>query len=390
MRHLEYPAWNFIALVLVILPAPWHWRARNIATMSLVFWLTLANSFGFINVILWSGNVEDRNGVWCDISSRIPLLVSYAVPLCSLSQMQKLESLASTRQTRVSIDVARRRLWQEVVVCGVLPVALTALQYIVQGHRYDIIEGIGCSNPTFKSVPGMIIRFAIPMAASVASLIFAALAVRWFLIRRLQFRNILQTAETRLSVSRYLRLIALAVTDSLTVLVVVAYALTNALLDGSSPMRHYDSWAQVHANFSQISQFPEELFGSSWPAVVTSVFAPVIYSILFFIFFGFGEEAVSEYLAMGERAWLLLRRLGRKSRAVDSEAGLAGNKCETARDCVNLGSKAVPIVTDSDGQEELASVDTLDKGRSFAFEAHSFPISQGDLDIVVKVERSVV
>lgn len=99
-------------------------------------------------------------------------------------------------------------------------------------------------------------------------------------------------------------------TDSTVVLVVIVYAAVNALSDSSLPMRPYRDWAYVHQDFSQISQYPEELFASSWPAVVMNVYAPIMYSILFFTFFGFGEEAVSEYLAIGDKVIQLLETMG--------------------------------------------------------------------------------
>lgn len=134
--------------------------------------------------------------------------------------------------------------------------------------------------------------------------------MRWFLIRRLQFRTILASSDSKLSIGRYIRLIALAVTDSTVVLVVIVYAAVNALSDSSLPMRPYRDWAYVHQDFSQISQYPEELFSSSWPAVVMNVYAPTLYSILFFAFFGFGEEAVSEYLSIGDKVIQLLETMG--------------------------------------------------------------------------------
>lgn len=73
----------------------------------------------------------------------------------------------------MSSGMRKRRVWEEIIICLLLPVIFTVLQYVVQGHRYDIIEGVGCSNPTFMSVPGLMIRFIVPMVVAVASLIFA-------------------------------------------------------------------------------------------------------------------------------------------------------------------------------------------------------------------------
>ncbi|WVQ83977.1 hypothetical protein IAT38_006122 [Cryptococcus sp. DSM 104549] len=384
MRHPDYPFWTFVALVLVLLPAPWHWRARNIATVSLVFWLALANLASFVNTIVWADNYVDKSPVWCDISSRISLLVGYAVPLCSLAQMRRLESVASTRRSVISGDARKRRIWEEVVLCLILPVVLTALQYVVQGHRYDLIEGVGCVNPTYMSAPGLIIRFLIPTVVALTSIVFAALAVRWFLIRRLQFRTILASSDSRLSVGRYFRLIALAVADSTVVLVVVIYAVVHALSDSSTPLRSYQSWADVHENFAQISQYPEELFASAWPAVVMNVYAPILYSILFFTFFGFGEEAVAEYIAVGGKIKHYLESWGLRRKQVQTSFGDRQ---------LDLGSKILPA-GDSTADNVLGTGDIRDDTSEKGFhniEARSETLpTQNGMGIAVRVERSIV
>ncbi|ODN96435.1 hypothetical protein L198_04149 [Cryptococcus wingfieldii CBS 7118] len=384
MRHPDYPVWNFLALVLVLLPAPWHWRAKNIATMALVLWLAICNLVGFVNTLVWANDYIDRSPIWCDISSRVSLLAAYAVPLCSLSLMRRLESVASTRRSVITVGSRTKRIWEEVILCVVCPVILAVLQYVVQGHRYDIIESIGCNNPTFMSAPGLIIRYVIPIVLSVSSLVFAALAVRWFLIRRLQFRAILAASDSNLSISRYIRLIALAVTDSTVVLVAVVYSSVSALTDDSSPMEPYTSWSSVHSDFGQVSQFPEELFASSWVTVVLIVYAPILYSILFFTFFGFGEEAIVEYLAFGERVVLWMEKIGLKQKSFEPAFGTRP---------LNLGSKVVPAVTASHA-EGVVRDDVSEKCfQGLESRSDLAPLSHGSVGvggITVKVERSVV
>jgi pheromone a factor receptor len=67
MRHPDYAIFSFLAMFAVSLPLPWHWKARNIATLSIIFWLLLANLVIFVNGIVWAGNYVDRSPVWCDI-----------------------------------------------------------------------------------------------------------------------------------------------------------------------------------------------------------------------------------------------------------------------------------------------------------------------------------
>lgn len=73
MRHPEYPLWCAISLVVVLLPAPWHWRSRNISTVCLIWWLSLYNIITLINTLLWADNYADKAPVWADISKWRPL-----------------------------------------------------------------------------------------------------------------------------------------------------------------------------------------------------------------------------------------------------------------------------------------------------------------------------
>jgi len=218
-------------------------------------------------------------------------------------------------------------MWGEAALCIAFPLAMMPLLYIVQGHRYDIYESIGCSIPFFFSWPGVALRFFVPMACSLVSLIYAgeprpnpscmsrlsflhaALAIRWFLVRRLQFRTILASSSSGLSVSRYLRLIALAVTD-VTILIVndvIGIAVSFIVL----PVKHYPSFSKVHHDFSLISQFPEEYVPPlTHSTLVFTLYNAPLYSIVFFIFFGLGEEAVAEYTLLGAAVFSFLKRLG--------------------------------------------------------------------------------
>lgn len=62
------PIASFLAAVLVLIPLPWHWRARNIPTLSIIFWLFVVNMTHGVNAIVWYHNVEIRLVVWCEIS----------------------------------------------------------------------------------------------------------------------------------------------------------------------------------------------------------------------------------------------------------------------------------------------------------------------------------
>lgn len=190
MRHPDYPIWAFLGLVAVLLPATWHWRARNISTLSIIVWLALANLSTFVNTLIWADNYADSSPIWCDIcersdsheyvmmpdfpASRLFSAITYAMPACSLAQMRKLESVASTRHTTISASARKRRIWEEVIVCIVFPLIMLPVLYIVQGHRYRLTESIGpTAVPLFFSWQGLLIAYGIPLLVAIASLVYA-------------------------------------------------------------------------------------------------------------------------------------------------------------------------------------------------------------------------
>lgn len=110
-----------------------------------------------------------------DVPGGHVLVAAYqAVPACSLAQMRRLESVASTRRTVFSAKEKTRRLWIEIAICIVYPLVMLPINYIVNGHRYDILENTGCSVGFFLSWPGLAVRVFVPMAVSFASLVYAS------------------------------------------------------------------------------------------------------------------------------------------------------------------------------------------------------------------------
>ena len=99
--------------------------------------------------------------------------MGYAVPACSLAQMRRLEQVASTRRTVISASERLRRMWIEGAMCLLFPPLMLPLLYVVQGHRYDIIEGIGCHVTAVISWPGIAIKLLFPIVISIATLIYS-------------------------------------------------------------------------------------------------------------------------------------------------------------------------------------------------------------------------
>ncbi|ORY22441.1 GPCR fungal pheromone mating factor, partial [Naematelia encephala] len=296
MRYPDYAIWSFIAFFAVLLPSPWHWRMANIATICLISWVALANLITFADVFIWAENYGDHSPIWCDISSRLLQILNYAIPACSLSQMMRLESVASARRSVISATARTRRMYWEAALCVGFPLLMMAVLSTIEGHRYDIVENIGCRQPQYLSWLTLLLNNAIPMSISILACIYGCLAIRWFLVRRLQFRALLASADSGLNISRYFRLIALAFVEVLVLLASnIAYLVLTLKGDDIRP-NVGTSWATVHSNYDLISQYTEASSSvDAYSLNALYIYMTALYSLTFFIFFGMGEEAIAEY-----------------------------------------------------------------------------------------------
>lgn len=88
--------------------------------------------------------------------------------------MRKLAAVASTRSCVVTATQRKRMLWGEGVACIGLPVLTLPIFYVLQGHRYNILESDGCEMALYPSWPGYVMRFFLPIMVALGALIYAS------------------------------------------------------------------------------------------------------------------------------------------------------------------------------------------------------------------------
>ncbi|KAI0944378.1 hypothetical protein AcW1_002108 [Taiwanofungus camphoratus] len=311
--HPEFPFVAFLAAVLVLIPLPWHWRAGNVATLAITAWLFVVNIIYGVDAIVWGNNVNIVIPVWCDITTKILIGSNISLAAANMCVCIHLEQVSSGRLVMITRSHKRRRQIFEAIMCYLVPVVWMALHYIVQGHRFDIIEGYGCRPTTHVSIPAIFLIWFPSLLMSVIASVFAALAFAHFLRRRVTFAKLLENSQTGLSTSRYLRLMAMAVVE-----MIIGVASTSATLAFSVKwdMRPWTNWADVHWNFSRIDLYAT-LFT---PPFVLRFYYGIwwivpISSFIFFLFFAFGQEAMKEYGACATwfRTHILRRRDSKNS-----------------------------------------------------------------------------
>ncbi|KAG8685694.1 hypothetical protein FRC08_012966 [Ceratobasidium sp. 394] len=296
--RVELPVISFICTVLVLVPLPWHWKARNVATLAIIAWLSLLNITRGINAIVWADTVVVKYPVWCDIVTKLVIGGNIGLPASTFCICRYLAAVASPHHTIANAADKRRRMIFELLMTVGLPCIGMALHYIVQGHRFDILEDFGCNPATYVSVAALFIVYLPPIVLSLGTLIYAGIALRWFVHRRAQFQDVLQSNQSGLTTGYYLRLIALSVTEMLFATAMSLFVLIITVEDGA--LRPWISWENVHSNWSRVGQFARILIPQVfWDRLLLTWYIVPITSVIFFIFFGLGREAKAEYT----KAW---------------------------------------------------------------------------------------
>ncbi|KAK7030194.1 pheromone B beta 1 receptor [Favolaschia claudopus] len=292
--HPEFAPVAFIAAFSLLLALPWHWRAGNVATLSIVAWLFVTNIIFAVDALVWADNVDIVGVTWCDITVKLIVGGNFALPAACLCICIHLEQVSSVRTARVTLKDKRRRQIFEASMCFGLPILFMILHYVVQGHRFDIFQDYGCRPSTYFSILCIFIIWIPPILMALASLVFAGLALRHFIKRRISFAAHLDANHSALTTSRYLRLMLMSILQMIWSLGITIATLWFTVL--SIPIRPYTSWADVHSNFSRIDQFPN-LFT---PEIILSFRYALWWTIpastfIFVAFFAFGNEAMAEY-----------------------------------------------------------------------------------------------
>lgn len=249
-----------------------------------------------INSIVWFGNSVNWAPVWCDISTRITIGVSVAIPAASLCINRRLYHIASPTAVMKTKREKRRDIIVDLSICLGIPVTQMLLQYVVEGHRFDIFENFGCFPNTVVTQASFFLVYAWPLAIGCVSAVYGVLTIVAFIKRGRQLKELV-TAHNNLQFSRYFRLMALA---NVEILCTVPLSIYNIQVTATVPggVRPWGSWDIVHTTYSVPGLYPAAVYDQA-PGITSSLelsrWLVVVCAFIFFGFFGFAEEAKKNY-----------------------------------------------------------------------------------------------
>lgn len=213
-------------------------------------------------------------------------------PACGVGSRSLFRTACDTRGTSIYCTRPSIRHLREYRMCYTFLVLMAELDHHLRGTVDDIPRGSHLCWYVFRGVTLLVLTLSGHLV----------LALRWFLLRRMQFTAVLHASSGGLSTGRYLRLISLTLVDVTIVIFGALYQIINNFR--RFDLSAYGTWQEAHQDFGQIQQFAEDVASDVTVNAMTLYLLP-LYSFVFFIFFGFGEEAIREYLAFGRtvRRW---------------------------------------------------------------------------------------
>ncbi|KAI9509913.1 pheromone A receptor-domain-containing protein [Russula earlei] len=216
-------------------------------------------------------------------------------PAAVLVINHRLFRIASANAILTTRAEKRRAICVDLAIGLGVPFLQMILQIVVEGHRFDIFEEIGCLPNTYNVPPAYPLYFIWPAVLDVITLVFSVLNIRLFWRSSKQLME-MPGSNKGPNQARYIRLIALSSSQIFISLPITLYAIY--LNAHYFPIFPWISWNDTHFNYSHVDQYPSATW-RALPAIQVVVelnrWLIVLSAFLFFAFFGFAEEARKHY-----------------------------------------------------------------------------------------------
>ncbi|KAG8724956.1 a-factor receptor [Ceratobasidium sp. 395] len=248
-----------------------------------------------VNSIVWMGNTRDPAPVWCDISTKLIIGMSVGLTASALCINRRLYSIATIQSVSDDRAARRRRVMIDLFLGIGLPIIVMALSYIVQDHRYDINEDLGCWPVTYPTLLAIPLVLTWPLFIGIATFIYASLSIRAFLKSRHQFNQFLSRSNSGINMSRYIRMMGLS---SIEMLLTVPLNIYIIYLNLTTPQIPWVSWAFTHQHFSVVNKYTMDeikMVPLAYRVLMINQWLLPTGGPLFFLWFGLGGEAIHEY-----------------------------------------------------------------------------------------------
>ncbi|KAI0792019.1 GPCR fungal pheromone mating factor [Abortiporus biennis] len=290
---------SFLAMVLVLIPLPLMWNARNVGAILYIFWSVVLNLLLFVNFNVWRGNVENSAPVWCDIAVRLAFAGQLGTISAAIVIARRVSIIVRGALSFDSMGASNRRrdMIIDLAIGLSVPVAQMIIFPFVQSNRFDIWGSLGCQPGVPTTIPLIVLTTTWPIIMGLISLYYSSITLHTLYIRGAFSRQGWLIAKRTKNMDCYYRLLAITLIDVWCTVPLGAYNIYASLKQ--APIRQWHGLADLHQNFGTVNQIPEEIWTADHNVrslVEFSSWAPIIVAWIFVILFGFSGEIYDFYI----------------------------------------------------------------------------------------------
>lgn len=305
-QSIIVPLFALPASFLGVCPFIIQTKARNLPAATLIGGFILANTFNFLNALLWPTNIgkDSYNGVGlCDVEAKLYMGITACVSGATASIFRQLAHTVDS--SRIGNSESDRQLLCTrvfyVSTCIAFPVYLMAVHYVVQPDRYILRPVYGCTTSIYPGWVAILVWGMWPVIMYVMATGYGVVASCRILKHRREVRSIL--TESRTTKSRYYRLFTIA-----TLLLIFNLPLSVWLLclNLSWKLKPYQ-WDRVHP-----PDWSRMIRRLKWddlnPGNAVDRYLQIAAGYILFMFFGLGDDAKAIYTAWIGAMFTVVRR----------------------------------------------------------------------------------
>nr|AGL08110.1 pheromone receptor [Lentinula edodes] len=155
------PIVSFFCVVILGVFAAGPRIRTDVAQLALVLWLLVCNLIQGINSLVWAGNTDIHVPRWCDLVTKVLLGLVVAIPGACICISTRLARIHDDQKKKPSSK--RLQYILDGLFCFVIPVLYMCLHFIVQDHRFNILENFGCSASVYPANQAIVLMLLPPM-----------------------------------------------------------------------------------------------------------------------------------------------------------------------------------------------------------------------------------
>ncbi|MBW0480530.1 hypothetical protein O181_020245 [Austropuccinia psidii MF-1] len=299
--------WSFIAYLTLSLlcalinvaPTVSHLAQGHSGPASFGVWVVVLNILAFVNGVIWRNDALDRAPIFCDISAKLSMVGPLGLLISNCCIIRYLAQIVTPHAKVGDHWNSKARICIDYGLAFGVPAVVALASVIFQVARYQIETMTGCTNVSLLAWPTLFI-FLIwsPILCGIACG-YALYVLYWLIRQHHNLRQLAAKSRTPLSVSRFIRMCALAATY-LCISAPYTVAGTMTIVYDIGPFVPWKSWKYIHNSDNQLW----EVRSNPLYSLNLRDWVPIVAGLTIFCFFSFANESITIYTKITQGLYL--------------------------------------------------------------------------------------